>query len=337
MWVAEIAISLVLLAAGLASGDPLVGGEKQIEKKQTAQIAEKLLQTASSKQLQVPQFGSYGNAQCDSDGNLFFRLDSEGYSGSLVMKLSPSSETPTLFRLPAEFASKVAFLEFSVTPQGSVAFLDESTDGHFVFRFDDGGKMKEQIQLETPKYLAPSHFGMAENGAMFLSGYFDDDAPEALRGQGYAALFEASGNLRKELQGSGENVEPKSSGKELPSGDVAVSADGSFYFLRSHDVLVVSQSGNLRRVGFTNLDPEQTATNIGVSGGLISVTLRKRTADNRLTWNSLVIDDSTGEVFGYYAIPKEVGNKSVCFSRSDGYLFQTAQDGKVKLVTVPLR
>ena len=336
MLLTKITIVLVFLSAGLGSQRALLIFGQQTAAAKKTQRTPTVLEPASSKQLQVPQFGSFGNAQCDNDGNLFYHLDTEGYSGNLVMKLSPRTETPILFHLPPEFASKMSFMDFSVTPESSIAFLAQSTDGNFVFKFDQDGSLKGRVQLDTPERLFPDLFAIAENGVVFISGHFDSGASEHSRGKGYAALFESSGSLRKELQGSGEGVDLKMVSKVLQAGAVAVREDGSFYFLRSQDVLVVSQSGSLRRIPFVKPDPEQIPADIKLSGGLMSIALRKKVA-GYLTWSALVLNDSTGEVFGYYTVSKESGNNNVCFLGRDGFIFQTVQDQKIKLLTVPLR
>lgn len=331
-----VLIVFSLLTAGPGSKAPLVYAQQRIANGGTQPVPT-TLEPSSSKVLQVPPFGSYGNAQCDSNGNLYFHLDSQGYSGSLIMKLTPSTETPTLFHLPGEFASKMSFMDFSITPDASLAMLEQSTDGIFIFHFDEDGSMKEKTKLETPEHLVPDHFAMADNGVIFLNGHFFSDAPMSLRGKGYAALFEPSGKVRKDLRGSAEDVDLKSKSTALQSGAAAVSEDGTFYFLRSKDIIIISQSGTLRRISFTNPDLAQTATDIKLSGALMSVDLRKSDAAGQLSWSSLVLNESTGEVYGYYKATKEAGVNDACFLGRDGYTFQTIEDGKVKLVSVPLR
>jgi hypothetical protein len=250
-----------------------------------------------------------------------------------VMKLVPSTESPTLYKLPPD-SGDLSFLEFSVTPEGTVSFLEEGIDGHFVFRFDSDGKVKERIRLDTPKNLSPERFAMTENGVAMLS---DDEAPRTSRGKGYAAIFNPSGELRKELKGSGEDVDLGSVGKSVPAGDVSVGSNGNFFFLRSKDVLVISQSGDTRTIQFEKPDPTLTPREIQLSDGLISIVLRKHDKQGNLTWNSLILDDPTGELTGFYAVPPEAGNISVCFTRKDGYIFERVENGNIKLLTVPLR
>jgi hypothetical protein len=301
----------------------------------------RVLRGSSSQPLGVPPFGAYDNAYCDNDRNLFFHIGAEtaSFNKGVIMKLAPNSQMPTLYQLPGEFSGKIGFLEFFVTPSGSVWLLEEAPDGTiYAFGFDSDGSMASRSRLDAPEHLRAADFVVSEHGVTLLGGYFNNDAPENLRGKTYLALFEKSGKLRKEIkQESIQDVDLKDITKKLHDGGVGVGPEGNFYFLHSNEILVISEYGDVvRRLSFRRPAKDATATKIDLSDGALSIHFVKPNKDGPLLTQFLLLDSATGEPFALYEPSDELGNNCVCFSHRDGYTFFRIENGKVKLVSAPL-
>lgn len=299
-----------------------------------------VLNSSSSKILQVPPFGFYGLAQCDNDGNLFFHIDQTGqFDTSNILKLSSGSAAPTIYKIPEGLPEKATFVAFAVSPKGRVWILADTRGGHvYVFGFDSGGKMSTQIKLDLPDHLSTEDFAVSDEGIVLLSGHFNKAAGEEHGGKPYIALFDASGKLRKALNEPLASVDLAEIGTTHHEGSAVFAEDGNLYFVHSQAILAVSQSGMVvKRIIYKKPDPELIATRVVLSGGLLSIWLRKKNPDGTVFYKFLVVNASTGEPFALYTPAKELGSNAVCFSRSEGFTFYSVQDGHIKLNGATLR
>ncbi|HKS81498.1 MAG TPA: hypothetical protein VJR23_08315 [Candidatus Acidoferrales bacterium] len=298
------------------------------------------LAAASTAKLTIPAFSPYGTGLCDGKGNLYFHvpLDSASLNEGTVLRLSKDESTPQVFRLPPDMRTMTAMEFFSVTPSGKVWFLDESLETPLMaFGFDSEGELDSQVKLEAPAHLSADAFSVSEPGAILWMGHFNADSPAELRGKRFAAIFEKSGKLRSQIQLDGlGDVDLKA----IPSADggtIAPGSDGNFYFLASSEVIVVSQSGEiLRKMAFDRPDHDFFAHNLSESLGLISVEFHKLDKTGAIQIEFVVLDASTGTVFGAYTPPDDPGLPS-CFSRTKGYIFLKGEDHKAELVIAPLQ
>jgi hypothetical protein len=299
----------------------------------------RILVSSSQHPVQVPVFVSFEN-HCDGDGNLYFHLDKGDYSRTEILFLSADGQYGRTFKLSDKFSdsAKFGFANFSVTPSGDPYLL--AWGGQFyLFGFDSNGSMRNPVTLQVPEHVDNDKLLVFESGVSLFYGFYNDAAPNKLKGSSYVALFDSSGRLRKELNGSVSDRLPDAGQPgDLHDGAVAVGDDGNAYVLTSRAITTISEAGELvRRVVFKKPDPRTLALNIYVSGGSVVIGLGK-VEDGRLTRKDfLLVEPSTGKPFGLYEPAPEIGFDDVCFSRQEGFTFLRTEKAQRTLVRVPLR
>lgn len=297
----------------------------------------RLLTLSSERMLEVPAFSFYGHGQCDAQGDLFFQIDIDGaISHGRILKLEPASSEPTLFNMPATLPAKSYFINFSVSPSGTVWMLVGQGHRVYVIEFDSAGEPQHTVEINIPEHLRIEDFAVSDARIIFLSGYFDSTAGHELQGNPYAALYDSLG---KETSRVGESL-PKIDMQVLKmhEGAVSVGDDRNFYLLHSDAVVVFSSTGRVvRKLPFKKAASDYAATKAAVSGGYISIWLQKTGGNGALTYEFLVLDANSGEQIAVYEAATDLGNTPVCFSRKDGFVFYRNKDGRVNLKVAKLR
>jgi len=306
---------------------------------QTSAPVARPLEPASSKPVAVPTFGWWAEPQCADDGSMYFHADTEVFNDSVILKLSPDASTYALYELDDQSSKDRSFAEFTVTPSGQVWLLTERRDGALgVFAFDSHGKAGNEVHIEGVEQLRPTAFAAFENGALLIGGYHTSNAPKAVQGKPFFALFEPSGKLRKNLVSPLPDVDPAEIGMKLREGGATLGQDGNLYVLGPKEVLVLSESGSIvRRIAFTKPDKAATARRIVVSQNAMALWLAAPGSEDGAIFQYLVLDRQNGDTIGLY-VPHELGRQAICFSREDGFTFlRRNENEKMKLEFAPLR
>ncbi len=202
-----------------------------------------------------------------------------------------------------------------------MVFLKERTGSLYVGSFGKDGSLKNETPLSSVDHIRVKYFISFEDGSVWLNAYYGARAPEQIRGKRYAAIFDPSGKLVKELDSFMPNVDLHDTGPKTLEGDVALGQDGNLYFLTATQVIVISQSGEVvRKIKFTKTSTDQIAEEIKVSNGLVAITLS--TFENNRPHNRyLVMDSMTGQLFGAYAL-SNTNRMMLCFDREEGFTFR---------------
>jgi hypothetical protein len=299
------------------------------------------LPVTSSKVTAVPAFSYLGPVQCDGDGSLFFHSAIEQFDDAAIFKLAqPDDSKSRMFKLPTNLFEANVFLAFAVSPSGTLYVLTQDQENVFqVFNFDSDGEVKSDAKPDTPDHLFPVSLAVLGNEALFLAGYYLQDAPENLRGKGYAALFDSSGRLLRDLTNrfSLERADPDPAAA-YRSIAIRSAPDGNLYLLKAHTVLVISQSGEVvRRLRFTAPDQNEVAADLRVTAGLVSIELEPPNPTERIRPKYLVLDAMTGREYGYFARPEQDKGLTVCFTREAGFSFLDNEKKHFRLITSALR
>jgi len=321
---------LVLLVSGFAAQDA------------SLPMSPRPLKASHIAELQVPAFGSMGNIQCDESMATYYHLWADKYERTVLLRLSQSGDQSTNYKLPDEFADSTYFWDFSVTPGGDVAALVLDHKFHpIVFSFNSEGQVSSHSRLEAPDQMEAERITVFPNGTLLLYGRYLREAPAAVAGKDYVALYHPSGKLLKKLDRLAEKtkIDLPSPGN-IPDGGATVGRDGNIYLLASNRVLVVSSSGKIQReIKFTKPAPEFSADGVQYSEGWLAISLVKRVQPDKPEIKSqyLVVNAQDGSPLGLYEPTEETGNSNLCFSRHDGFLFSKYEHGRVKFITAPLR
>jgi len=282
------------------------------------------LVASTIKPLQVPVFSAYGESICDADGNMFFHvIRASNFNDSPIMEISHDGESGTTYSPSANTGDqRVYFMSFTVSPAGTVRELAEIKDGVVIIAFDSNGNESSRTTLDVPDHVTPQEFASFENGEVVFYGYYDKDAPEALKGHRYIGVFAPSGKLMKKIDDA-EHLDLDQFAKHLQSGAATLGSDGNVYLLRDKEVVVISQSGEvLRRLPFDKNPSDAIPMKVVYSDGLLAIFLSVAQKDMPfLLRRYLILDSSSGEQRGFYAPSKETSSDDVCFSRKEGFTF----------------
>ena len=318
---------LVLLMSGLSAQDAL------------PQQSPRPLTASSTHILQVPSFGADGDVRCDADSATYYHLFAGSFRRTAILRLSVSGDTSTLYKLPDDLADTTSFIDFSVSPDGSVkALVGDKEFRPMIFDFDSDGNVSSQAKLEVPQHVVGEHIAAFPNGTMLFYGFYGHDAAKDLIGKRYVGLFKPSGQLLKRLDklDLGE-MKLDQRATHLPEGGAVIGRDGNLYVLTADKVLVLSPSGQIqRKITFTKPDPGFSANTVRYSDGLLAISFAKP-GKPETEFQYLVLNASDGEPLGLYKPSEETGNNSVCFSRHDGFLFFRVKDNRISFITAPLR
>ena len=284
----------------------------------------KPLVASSVTPLQVPVFSTFGQSLCDADGNMFFHVVvASNFSDSPIMEISRDGESSTTYKPSVNTGDqRVYFMDFTVSPVGTVRELAEIKDGAVIIAFDSDGNESSRTTLDLPDHVTPQGFASFENGEVIFYGHYDKDAQEALRGHRYIGVFAPSGKLIKKIDDA-EHLDLDQLAKHLPSGAATLGSDGNVYLLRDKEVVVISQSGEvLRRFPFDKNPSDAIPDKIAYSDGLLAIFLSvAQKGTPVLQRRYLILDSSNGEQRGFYTNSNDADGVDVCFSRKEGFTF----------------
>jgi hypothetical protein len=253
-----------------------------------------------------------------------------------VLFISADGKEGHKFTLPEE--EKQGFQNFSLSPSGDLYVLAMVNREYQVFTFDDDGAPRHPVTLQVPDNMFSDKFLAFDDGTVLFRGLFNEGAPSKMRGKSYTALFEPSGKLRKQLNGIENEEQPdvKKLG-DAHDGAVAAGEDGNAYVLTSREITVISENGlPVRHFNFQKPDPKALAYKIYISGGTIAVVLLHSEGTRITRDDFLLLDATTGEPFGLYSTPADIGPNDVCYSRQEGFTFMRRVQGQETLIKAPL-
>jgi hypothetical protein len=327
------------LYSGLSGGfeGPQALGSVFAENPSAKEVPTTLRAVSSTVLASVPLLGWNGNAQCDSDLNLYAQT---GAPDSVsLLKLARDGSKYELYSVPADVAGNVAFRSFSVTPSGELRALADTHDHQtYVFEWRSDPSNPDRIKLDVPEHLTTKSIAVFQRGTMLVAGYFSKGADEQEHGNPFIAVFQPSGKLAVRITPRFGGVNLASLRTKLYEGASAVGDDGFIYLLRSDEVVVISESGQVvRRMPFKKPDSSLLATRVDESGGVVLVQLDGENGVGKpFRVEYLALDASTGKRRGLYVPESKLGNNLVCFIRNEGLTFLTVKDDKQVLVTAPL-
>lgn len=325
------AILVLFLLSGLFAQTPV--------REASSELSPRPLKSSGVKSLQIPAFGSWGEAQCDDRGSAYFHLATGSYRHTVILRFALSGKESTIYKLPDEFAGTTSFADFSVTPGGDVKALVLDEEGHsLIFAFDSDGDATGRVRLDTPEYVMGASLSEFPNGTFLFSGYYRKGAPRDMAGTRYIGIFQGSGRLLKRLDPGKDDATinlPKVG--QLQEGGTTVGKDGHIYLLGASKVMVISASGQIEKtIPFSKPDADFSAARVQFSEGLLAISFAK-IGNPETVYRYLVVNAWDGNPVGLYEPTEETGNSELCFTRHDGFVF-FKEDGKtVSLVGAGLR
>jgi hypothetical protein len=300
------------------------------------------IDVSSSRSIQTPSFGYFGEGQCDRDGNMYFHSSDSDFRHSQIFRLSSDGSSGTFFRITGKFADAdlAGFDSFWITSDGEVFILATNAEEKYVFTFDHNGTVKDPVVLKVPVDVQLTDFAVFDNGFLFVWGYRDQRSSKDLRGKPYAAVLTDAGGIVKELSIPMPAVDLGNLAA-LSDGAVASYAE-NLYFLGPDQITVVSVTGEtIRKLRYHKPDSEAVATKLYLSGGMAVIAVNKVSTKGatrgQVERSFIALDQNSGDLMGYYKPSAQLGCCDVCFTRNDGLTF-LKMDGKTqKLATALFR
>src|SRR5271166_4718404 len=161
----------------------------------------RILQADSSRLLQVPDFGSTGEERCNASGHVFFDVDVPPVNSGAILEISGDGSRGRSYAPLQMPSSDLQFMDFAVSPSATLYELFQSAQATLMVEVDSDGSPKHRTNLEVPAHVKERWMAVFDDGVVLLSGFFTRGAAAELRGKSYAALFQPSGNLIRQLSG----------------------------------------------------------------------------------------------------------------------------------------
>lgn len=334
MSLALLSMVLFLLSASSAPTQPA---------QPSAHVAPTPLQISSSRVLDVPAFGFNLPIRCDSGGNLYFEHGTLSAPHAYVLKLSPDTETPEVFRLPAGASPDGQITDFYLDGSGRVWLLDQGFGkGMRIYAFDSSGKLLGQRSIPVTAPVGPNVLAVNSAGTLLIAGSFDDGGPKPLAGRDYISVYDRGGRIVKQMVGADVYTKKLASvprDQQPMDAAATVGPDGNFYYANSEKLIVISPEGNIVRQVLLHLPSRMASVNqISIAKKLASVTFYEPISPSSRTvrLGLLVMNVATGQKLGDFVLPGGKGSPA-CFSADRGYTIVGSENGKIKLTlaTIP--
>lgn len=301
------------------------------------------LKASSSRVLPLPFFTAALGPQCDSSGNLYFDT---GYSSKrVVLKVTTSDGSATVYRPSDASAAGTYFIAYYVTPGRKIAILvgGQKKDEPIVYQFSESDPVNStRTALDAPdglKGLTVQSFLVLPNDHILLQGYFDKDAPKEKQGRGYLAEFDSSGKmLRISLEKANDDVLKLLSNRGAKTA-AAQSEDGTIYLLEADKIVVFSPSGDaVRKMKLTPPEAGYTPEVLYMHKGQMIVGFIHHAVSGKdgARMRFELLNPATGELIRDYQSDPELGQNLVCFS-DEGLIFLLPEKGHVKLISADLK
>jgi hypothetical protein len=285
-------------------------------------------------------FMSDGATQCDADGNLYVRPVFGSFENSgAVVRIDIMKSLTTGYPLPKDLGGGRTFFGFSVTRSGKVwVLVQPDADDTIAATWDASGNPDAQVNLKAPANMLPQTFSVADDGIILVGGVYTESAAKELQGQGFLAVFDQTGNLRRSIEGKDLDSHDVSNGYygTWDSGATAAT-DGNFYVIQHGRILVVSEWGTIVKQLKIDALPDATAHDIRYGDGLLSIEMDRVDKDHAVHFELVVLNAGTGDVYSWYRMADETKGLPACFFGRAGYSLLNGIGGQVKIVKVPLR
>jgi len=313
--------------------------------KGTLQVAKTVTSNDVAREFTMP-------LQCDGDGNVYSRSDSDGFPS--IHKISLKGENSAAFAPSSCSDIKVQHTgEFFVAQDGhlyQVAFPVE--DKPHVLIFNDDGTCHSKIKLDTPFSFIPYQLVVFPSGNMLISG-------TRWRAQlkqyiSYTALFSSSGTVLKDVDLNSDPEKPQSAtgkgdgegeqGGAISGGAMLLAGDNNAYLIRREatpTIYTVSEGGVVtRHFRVDPGEPDLVTAGMQITGNRIAILFGEPMAHRAL----IKIVDLEGKGVAQYDVPTRNGRITLpltlaCYTYPpEAFTFlSTAKDDKLALKIVEPR
>lgn len=296
----------------------------------------------------IPGRGIIGNANCDSDGNIYLRRQLPRTDAGLapLYKISKDGQSVLAYDFSNLDLPNAVLSDFSITPDDEVYALIESRNGSAIAKMSREGSVQSKALLEAPVGLVPTQLANLSRSRFFVSGsMYDGEHPE-VRPLAFVGIYDAAGRLLQEITPartkakSDKTLDFAKVQAAIETGVMIPARDGRIFWLKNTDpaeINVFSSDGKiLHQFKVPSPEKDFSPSTMKLSGGRLILDF------NNSKWNSdsdptsildlfSVVDAETGNAIIQYARPGRIKGAFIC-QREDEFVF-AGMDGARFTVT----
>jgi len=331
---------LILACAALASITSISQQPEQAPYDSTTSTP-RVLTASSLIKFGIPAFGFTGRSSCDSAGDIVFNVGRMGALGPFL-RVSSDGGSHIVYSLPSELSGQ-ANVAWATSPGGDFFVLYEDFKEYKLIRFKSDGNVAAISSLDVPQGVDVMHLAVADNETVFAGGYRESADPRLKPRSGFAAIFNRSGKLVRDLNALAPDYKLKAAEQGPVDGDAIAAEDGRFYFLGDQRIVALNQSGEVEKeIPFTKPSPSAHAVQVDFSKGTLSILFHDvhRVGAGKpvnVEVSTILINAQNGEVRGSYVFNPATTQNVLCFDGQGGYALFALEGKMAAKDTVPIR
>ena len=203
--------------------------------------------------------GRYARLRCDSDGNVYLRVDT-GDRRSPVVRVSHDGKTLTTFSTDTD-PDLSGVQDFWVNDYNDVFVLGEKgRDEGYVFSYDADAKLKGEVRVDMP--IRPNQIAVFSSGDLLIAGrepVSDTSRRNFANGAPFVGIFNSRGQLIKRIELQ-KDIKPNPKrpllhadldyAEEVVNSSTISSDDGNVYFMRrgpTGPIYAISSAGTVTK------------------------------------------------------------------------------------------
>jgi len=288
----------------------------------------------------VPVFGSVGRSFCDKSGNMYMNAGTVLGDHGPYLKISSDGQNHVTFRVPNDVAKEPGNDFMSVTPDGTFYVLHSLYSENSLVKYHGDGSVDSISKLDLPPHVYLRSFAVNNNGILYVAGYKvpSPDKKEPDKVPGYAALFDNSGKLIRDLTTDSPEYNLKAEHERPVGGDLVAGDNGKFYLLSETEATIINSSGIIENSWKLPTPPNHgLALRIDEAAGKVSVITYETLKVQGYLWpTAFHFDAQTGELLHTYTFDPELSGYIECYNSEDGYMMGNAENGMMAWDIIPV-
>lgn len=344
--VVALSLALVSHAACVAIAqkeqNPLARGGRS----DAIQNAPPVIQLRAGDHIVLPNYRLGFPIHCDADRNVYLKTATGNPASTIIQKIRPDGSLAASLSYVQEKRNKqVYFDDFSVSADGTVSAITRfgPTLPIEIIQFDGDGKIAHHITLEPDIPLWPRQIVALSGGGFFVAGVVRGDKETGAHDRAYAALYNDSGQLQREIRLKGD-LSTVTSATDERSVDYSLAVagdDGNIYLLRATEpakMYAISSGGKVLSE-YAVEAPVAGTTPIAMLAhqGRLAVMFHMSEDDSLDDTRIRILEPSNGQPVVDYKTDKTLGEGLACSTATEFVFYSTTLYKMPVLVDAPIR
>lgn len=299
--------------------------------------------TASERiNLQIPMFGSNGKAVCDAEGNIVFNVGSMMSHSGPFLWVAADGSRHHLFLIPDgdnEHRDTVS----TMTPDGRFYALLQDFKKYTLLRFKDDGSVDATSHINIPAGIEVLNLAITNKGFVFVNGYRDTAEDWKKPRAGFAAVFDDSGRMIRDLSTGIPQFDPAASAAGPIDGDAIAGEGERFYLLEREKILALNAMGAIiNEIPLPKPAADEHPVRLDYSKGSLSILYHAVDPPveghiGQVRARTTILYAQSGEIRGSYLFGPNLTNTVLCFNAQVGYTMMAVDGNMAAIDLVPIR